>query len=120
MTKKRALGLNAASIPSTFNKSHRNANGNKIRRMLAAMEHQANQATGQSDGSTKSNPDGEKFFSSGRTGRRNALPDILGEHARVTSSDLPARLQALTTTESSKMNMSEAEPGPSRQTSEQN
>lgn len=66
--------------------------------MLAAMEHQANQATGQPDGSSKANPDSEKFFSSGRTGRRNALPDILGEHARVTSSDLPARLQALTTT----------------------
>lgn len=41
----------------------------------------------------------QEFLSSGRTGRRNALPDILGEHALVTSSDLPARLQSLTTSE---------------------
>lgn len=43
----------------------------------------------------------QEFLSSGRTGRRNALPDILGEHALVTSSDLPARLQSLTTSEPS-------------------
>lgn len=82
--------------------------------MLAAMEAQGNhnqnpnQAGGHGqpdrDGSTstssatKVNPESEQFFSTGRTGRRNALPDILGDHAHVTSSDLPARLQALTTT----------------------
>lgn len=43
----------------------------------------------------------KEFLTSGRTGRRNALPDILGEHALVTSSDLPARLQSLTTNDSS-------------------
>lgn len=41
----------------------------------------------------------EEFLTSGRTGRRNALPDILGEHALVTSSDLPAKLQSLTTSD---------------------
>ncbi|KAJ8920666.1 hypothetical protein NQ315_004805 [Exocentrus adspersus] len=41
----------------------------------------------------------QEFLSSGRTGRRNALPDILGEHAVVTSSDLPSKLQALSTTD---------------------
>lgn len=39
----------------------------------------------------------EDFLQSGRTGRRNALANILGEHASVTSSDLPSQLEALTT-----------------------
>lgn len=69
--------------------------------MLAAVMDQVN-------GNGSKNPDApiaqtnpnesEEFYSTGRTGRRNALPDILGEHAHVSSSDLPARLQALTTT----------------------
>ncbi|XP_050432843.1 uncharacterized protein LOC126840895 [Adelges cooleyi] len=37
------------------------------------------------------------FLTTGRTGRRNALPDILGEHKLTTTADLPDRLQALTT-----------------------
>lgn len=37
------------------------------------------------------------FLTTGRTGRRNALPDILGEHKLTSTADLPARLQALTT-----------------------
>uniref|UniRef100_A0A7M4E9P8 Uncharacterized protein n=1 Tax=Crocodylus porosus TaxID=8502 RepID=A0A7M4E9P8_CROPO len=32
------------------------------------------------------------FASSGRTGRRNALPDILGSPAGVSPSDLPLKL----------------------------
>ncbi|KAL8220270.1 UNVERIFIED_CONTAM: hypothetical protein K2H54_042449 [Gekko kuhli] len=32
------------------------------------------------------------FASSGRTGRRNALPDILGSPAGVTPTDLPLKL----------------------------
>lgn len=43
------------------------------------------------------NSHSQEFLTSGRTGRRNALPDILSEHAVVTSADLPARLQALST-----------------------
>ncbi|XP_066583622.1 uncharacterized protein [Prorops nasuta] len=39
----------------------------------------------------------KEFLSSGRTGRRNALPDILGQHAGTGTADLPARLEALTT-----------------------
>lgn len=58
--------------------------------------------------------DCEEFYSSGRTGRRNALPDILGENAHVTSSDLPARLQALTTsTDQERKNQNDSESGPS-------
>lgn len=37
------------------------------------------------------------FLTTGRTGRRNAMPDILGEHKLTSTADLPARLQALTT-----------------------
>ncbi|XP_050542901.1 cAMP-dependent protein kinase inhibitor beta-like isoform X2 [Daktulosphaira vitifoliae] len=40
------------------------------------------------------------FLTTGRTGRRNALPDILGEHKLTSTADLPDRLQALTTNES--------------------
>ncbi|XP_074032424.1 uncharacterized protein isoform X2 [Leptinotarsa decemlineata] len=43
----------------------------------------------------------QEFLSSGRTGRRNALPDILGQHALVTSSDLPSKLQGLSTNDKS-------------------
>ncbi|XP_046606703.1 uncharacterized protein LOC124298570 isoform X1 [Neodiprion virginianus] len=45
-------------------------------------------------------PNGEtskQFLSTGRTGRRNALPDILGHHADTDTADLPSRLEALTT-----------------------
>ncbi|CAH1098570.1 unnamed protein product [Psylliodes chrysocephalus] len=43
----------------------------------------------------------KEFLSSGRTGRRNALPDILGQHAVVSSEDLSGRLQGLTTNDTS-------------------
>ncbi|XP_044594956.1 uncharacterized protein LOC123272334 [Cotesia glomerata] len=45
-----------------------------------------------------SNGEGTKeFLSTGRTGRRNAMPDILGQHAETGTADLPSRLEALTT-----------------------
>ena len=39
----------------------------------------------------------QEFLSTGRTGRRNAMPDILGQHADTGTADLPERLEALTT-----------------------
>lgn len=77
--------------------------------MLAVME--SHQTAGTSTTTTATTPEPnpvhvEEFLTSGRTGRRNALPDILGEHAAVTSSDLPARLQSLTTSD---------KPGPTSQ-----
>ncbi|XP_075235453.1 uncharacterized protein LOC142332734 [Lycorma delicatula] len=39
----------------------------------------------------------QDFLTTGRAGRRNALPDILGEHALTSTSDLPERLQCLST-----------------------
>ncbi|KAJ9573602.1 hypothetical protein L9F63_009018, partial [Diploptera punctata] len=51
---------------------------------------------------TEQSPDSNKdpveaFLSSGRTGRRNALPDIRGEHASTSTSNLPECLEKLTT-----------------------
>ncbi|XP_076865844.1 cAMP-dependent protein kinase inhibitor alpha-like [Brachyhypopomus gauderio] len=39
------------------------------------------------------------FASSGRSGRRNALPDILGSPAGVNPSDLPLKLAELSLTD---------------------
>lgn len=39
----------------------------------------------------------DDFYSTGRVGRRNAMPDILGSHCTTTTSDLPDKLKALTT-----------------------
>ncbi|XP_045472640.1 uncharacterized protein LOC123679224 [Harmonia axyridis] len=52
--------------------------------------------------STSSNPNPnthnlDDFLLSGRTGRRNALPDILSDHSLVKSSELPTQLEGLTT-----------------------
>ncbi|KAJ8372486.1 hypothetical protein AAFF_G00281930 [Aldrovandia affinis] len=40
-----------------------------------------------------------EFASSGRSGRRNALPDILGSPAGVSPSDLPLKLAELSLTD---------------------
>lgn len=41
----------------------------------------------------------DDFFNTGRVGRRNALPDILSNHATISTADLPDQLSALTTTD---------------------
>lgn len=38
-----------------------------------------------------------EFYNTGRIGRRNALPDILGSHCTTTTADLPTQLGALST-----------------------
>ncbi|KAJ8680574.1 hypothetical protein QAD02_016361 [Eretmocerus hayati] len=55
----------------------------------------------------------EEFLSTGRTGRRNAMPDILGQNAQTGTADLPDKLEALTTDPSGPR--SQPEPGPSSQ-----
>lgn len=43
----------------------------------------------------------KEFLETGRTGRRNAMPDILHpQDAEITTADLPSRLQQLVTTDS--------------------
>ncbi|EFN77951.1 hypothetical protein EAI_03417 [Harpegnathos saltator] len=49
------------------------------------------------DGSYENTDGSKEFLSSGRTGRRNALPNILGRHAKTGLSDLPDRFGALST-----------------------
>ncbi|XP_032679659.1 uncharacterized protein LOC116848043 isoform X1 [Odontomachus brunneus] len=48
-------------------------------------------------GSYESGDGSKEFLSTGRTGRRNALPNILGRHAETGLSDLPDRFDALST-----------------------
>lgn len=45
------------------------------------------------------------FASSGRTGRRNALPDILGSPAGVSPSDLPLKLAEMSLSAGSSQEM---------------
>lgn len=53
---------------------------------------------GMSQQDTNANGDIVKDFqSTGRTGRRNALADVLGEHKSVSTSDLPLKLEKLST-----------------------
>lgn len=41
----------------------------------------------------------QDFLSTGRVGRRNAMANILSEHALTTTADLPEKLMSLTTEE---------------------
>ncbi|KAL7038436.1 hypothetical protein ACKWTF_009578 [Chironomus riparius] len=43
----------------------------------------------------------DEFLNTGRIGRRNALPDILDSHCETSTADLPLKLSALTTSDSS-------------------
>lgn len=56
--------------------------------MLSAMAEQSPDATRDVT---------QDFLTTGRAGRRNALPDILGEHALTSTSDLPDKLKGLST-----------------------
>lgn len=63
-------------------------------------------ASGSSAGSTSSSDYHNEFFNTGRVGRRNAMPDILGHHCTTSTADLPEQLSALSTQDS-------PSPGPS-------
>lgn len=64
--------------------------------LAAAMENVDGEAAGPS---TSVQVDPSEFFNTGRVGRRNALPDILSNHATVSTADLPDQLSALTTSD---------------------
>ncbi|XP_049887911.1 uncharacterized protein LOC126382170 isoform X2 [Pectinophora gossypiella] len=65
------------------------------------------------DGNNEELP--KEFVEGGRTGRRNAMPDILHPpEAHTTTADLPARLQQLATTDPDN-----PQPGPSTSQPEQ-
>lgn len=67
--------------------------------MLDVMDKASDQDTPRESPCTPdSSAQSEEFLQTGRTGRRNALPDIMNSHAIVTtSSDLPGKLETLTT-----------------------
>lgn len=48
-------------------------------------------------GSYENGDNSKEFLTTGRTGRRNALPDILGRHAETGLSDLSDRFEELST-----------------------
>ncbi|XP_060810284.1 cAMP-dependent protein kinase inhibitor beta-like [Amyelois transitella] len=71
---------------SKLRRGHRVKNGSVLR-MMAIMEGDSEQVP-------------KEFLETGRTGRRNAMPDILQQQgAEATTADLPARLQQLATTD---------------------
>lgn len=61
------------------------------------MENVDGAASGPSTSAEGESPN--EFFNTGRVGRRNALPDILSNHATVSTADLPDQLSALSTSD---------------------
>ncbi|KYB27672.1 cAMP-dependent protein kinase inhibitor beta [Tribolium castaneum] len=103
MPQKRLPGINPKTNGFVARKRKPKLTRQSVLKMLAVMEASRNTNPPVSkDETTPPTPSSEDarpqdFLQSGRTGRRNALANILGEHAIVTSSDLPAQLEALTT-----------------------
>lgn len=88
--------------------------------MLAVMENQqpsGPSSTSKNDNVTSpdSNNKAQEFLATGRTGRRNALPNILQQQG-VDTSDLPKQFENLTTREN-KCEKRKDQPGPSNASS---
>lgn len=91
--------------------------------MLAVMENQQPSRPGSSritdSTSSATTPESidksKEFQATTRTGRRNALPNILSDEM-LDNSDLPKQFEALSTTDS-KHNKAKDEPGPSKKSS---
>lgn len=58
---------------------------------------QQNADTTSNNGSGASDQFQDEFYNTGRQGRRNAMPDILGNNSTTSTGDLPLKLSALTT-----------------------
>ncbi|CAH0393030.1 unnamed protein product [Bemisia tabaci] len=65
-----------------------------VLKMLSVMSSPAENST--QEAATDISQD---FLTTGRTGRRNALPDILGSHNTTSTADLPSRLEGLSTSD---------------------
>lgn len=71
-----------------------------LRILAAAMENAgAERGASASDGNNDLNSD---FYNTGRVGRRNAMPDILGNNCNTSTADLPDQLSALSTSDTPK------------------
>ncbi|XP_026323987.1 uncharacterized protein LOC113233180 [Hyposmocoma kahamanoa] len=73
-------------VKPSLTRGHRAKKG-PVLRMMAIMQ----------DGNNSQEEVPKEFLDTGRTGRRNALPDILSADSEVTTADLPTRLQMLAT-----------------------
>ena len=63
-----------------------------------SQSQQQNVDTTSKNGSAPSDQFQDEFYNTGRIGRRNAMPDILGNNSTASSGgDLPLKLSALTT-----------------------
>jgi len=61
-------------------------------------QQQSSADTTPKNGNEKGDEFQDEFYTSGRIGRRNAMPDILGKNCTASSGgDLPLKLSALTT-----------------------
>ncbi|XP_068628615.1 uncharacterized protein [Battus philenor] len=79
-------GVRANRVPKRL-RAHRMRN-RSVLRMMAIMQ----------DRNSEEVP--REFLETGRTGRRNAMPDILHpQGAEITTADLPSRLQQLVTSD---------------------
>ncbi|XP_011304461.1 uncharacterized protein [Fopius arisanus] len=104
--KKWSTGGNDAILHQAV-RSRKCAGGKRLLRAQALRMLSEKRAEAEIEGETSgggavtpgfSNGEGSKeFLSTGRTGRRNAMPDILGQHADTDTADLPTRLERLTT-----------------------
>ncbi|XP_044752735.1 cAMP-dependent protein kinase inhibitor beta-like [Coccinella septempunctata] len=86
------------SIKRTIKKRKKGNLKATVKKMMVMMNPSQDQPSSSSDSSANPNIHNlNDFLSSGRTGRRNALPDILSDHSLVTSSELPSQLEGLST-----------------------
>lgn len=69
----------------------------------AACQGGSGTASGGGEGGGEGTAEGDEFhsefYNTGRIGRRNALPDILGSHCTTTTADLPTQMGALSTSD---------------------
>lgn len=70
----------------------------KEKTQASQQQQQSTDTTAKNGSGTASDEFQDEFYTSGRIGRRNAMPDILGNNCTASSgADLPLKLSALTT-----------------------
>lgn len=73
-----------------------------------------NAGTQEGASTSEVNPDpNSDFYNTGRVGRRNAMPDILGSHCATSTAELPDQMSALTTSDTPKKTANGDGSGPS-------
>ncbi|XP_063705745.1 cAMP-dependent protein kinase inhibitor beta-like isoform X2 [Culicoides brevitarsis] len=92
---------------------------NVVKVLKATMDKQQQQQSSSAEMPANQKEIESEFYTTGRIGRRNALPDILAEHCTTSTADLPDNFSALTTQETpSQNNASSSQSGPSEPVTE--